>query len=155
MMQPHRLLIVCMLFTVFSCDVNVKKTQTSLPIEGTWKLISETKIEKDDSVYTPADQSQPMIKILNGTHFTFLRHDLNQGKDSTSAMFVAGGGTYSLKDGQYTENLEYCSAREWENHSFNFTVSIQNDTLIQRGTEKIEGLNIDRIIIEKYQRVSK
>ena len=93
-----------------------------------------------------------MIKIINNTHFSFLRHDLNKGKDST-ATFVAGGGTYELKGNEYSEHLDYCSAREWEGNSFHFTVAIQNDTLVQSGREKIEGTGIDRIIIEKYFRV--
>jgi hypothetical protein len=94
-----------------------------------------------------------MIKILNATHFSFVRHDLTQGKDSTTAMFVAGAGTYALNDSVYSEKLEYCSAREWEGHSFNFTVRVVNDTLVQKGVERIEELGIDRIIIEKYARV--
>lgn len=93
-----------------------------------------------------------MIKILNDTHFSFLKHDLNKGKDST-AIFVAGGGTYTLTDNEYTEYLDYCNAREWEGNSFHFTVIIQNDTLIQSGREKVEGTGIDRIIIERYFRV--
>ena len=70
-------------------------------------------------------------------------------------MFVAGGGTYDLKDSTYTEHLEYCSARNWEGNTFVFTISINNDTLIQTGIEKIEDSKIDRLNIEKYRRVSK
>jgi hypothetical protein len=123
--------------------------QSELNIEGTWKLISETKIEKGDTIFNPAAEDQPMIKIINKSHFAFLRHDLKQGKDST-AMFVAGGGTYRLDGSKYTENLDYCNSREWENHTFEFTVQIENDTLVQTGREKIEGAGVDRIIIEKY-----
>ncbi len=127
----------------------------ALPIEGTWELLSETKIEKGDTTFTPAAKSQRMIKIINSTHFAFLRHDLNGGKDSTAAIYVAGGGTYTLKDSAYTEHLEFLNFREWENHDFHFTVKIQNDTLIQQGQEKVEGTNIDRYIIEKYLKVTK
>jgi hypothetical protein len=127
----------------------------TLPIEGTWELLSETKIEKSDTTVTPAAKNQRMIKIINKTHFAFLRHDLNGGKDSTNAIYVAGGGTYDLKDGAYTEHLEFLNFREWENHDFHFTVKIQNDTLVQQGQEKIEGTDIDRYIIEKYARVTK
>jgi hypothetical protein len=125
------------------------------PIEGTWELLSETKIEKSDTTFTPAAKNQRMIKIINKTHFAFLRHDLNGGKDSTNAIYVAGGGTYEFKDGAYTEHLEFLNFRDWENHDFHFTVKIQNDTLIQQGQEKVEGTDIDRYIIEKYARVSK
>jgi hypothetical protein len=143
-------------FAILSVSCNVKHadvgSQESIPLEGTWELISETKIEKDDTTYSAAGKDKRMIKIINKTHFSFLNHDLNQGKDS-SALFVAGGGRYTLKDDQYTEHLDYCNFREWENHDFSFKVNIKNDTLTQRGTEKVEGLNIDRIIIEKYRRI--
>lgn len=142
-------------FIVLSCNEksgNKDSISSILPIQGTWELISETKIENSDTIFTPASKDQKMIKILNDSHFSFLRHDLNKGKDST-ATFVAGGGSYSLKDNQYTEQLDYCNSREWEGNSFVFTVEIQNDTLIQSGREKIEGTGIDRIIIEKYFRV--
>jgi len=128
------------------------KSVSELPMEGTWELLSETKIEKDDTTFLPASRNQRMIKILNKTHFSFLRHDLNSIQDSTK-IFVAGGGTYKLQDNKYTENLEYCNFREWESLTFNFTIEIKNDTLTQRGIEKVEGLGVDRIIIEKYKRV--
>jgi len=51
--------------------------------------------------------------------------------------------------------LEYCSAKEWEGQDFNFTVTISNDTLIQRGIEKIETQGIERLNIEKYIRYKK
>lgn len=141
-------------FAILSCDTESKNedSSTTIPIQGTWELISETKIENSDTAFTAASKTQQMIKILNNTHFCFLRHDLNKGKDST-ASFVAGGGRYTLKDNQYTEHLDYCNAREWEGNSFLFTVAIQNDTLIQSGREKVEGTGINRIIIEKYFRV--
>ena len=93
-----------------------------------------------------------MIKIVNDTHFAFVNHDLNHGKDST-ASFSAGGGRYELSGDTYTEFLEYCSAREWEGNDFKFTVEIRNDTLIQKGVEKIEGIGVERLNIEVYRRM--
>jgi hypothetical protein len=124
----------------------------SVPIVGTWKLVNGTVIEKGDTTHTEYTKKISFIKVINDTHFAFLQHDLNKGKDS-SAVFSAGGGRYSLKDSVYTEQLEYCTAREWEGNSFKLTVSIRNDTLIQRGVEKLEGLGVDRINVEKYIRV--
>lgn len=138
---------VALLISLVSC------TTPNKPIEGTWQLLSETKIEKGDTTFTLASKDLPMVKILNKSHFSFLRHDLQKGKDSVAALFVAGGGRYDLKGDQYTEHLEYCSAREWENNDFHFTVIIDGDTLVQQGQEKIAGTDIDRIIIEKYSRV--
>ena len=126
---------------------------TAPPITGTWQLISGTLIEKGDTTITIYTQDISFIKIINATHFAFLQHDLTKGQDS--AVFVAGGGRYSLTDSLYTEHLEYCSAREWEGHNFAFKIALKQDTLIQRGIEKVESAGINRINIEKYVKVKK
>lgn len=123
-----------------------------LPVQGTWKLLSGTLIEKGDTVVTDYTKTLSFIKIINETHFAFLKHDLNGGKDST-ASFGAGGGSYTLMGDQYTEHLEYCNDRAWEGHDFSFTLTISNDTLVQSGVEKIEAEGIERYNIEKYIRV--
>jgi len=123
-------------------------------IKGTWKLISGTLIEKNDTTITDYTKGKSFIKIINDTHFAFLLHDLKQGKD-TSAIYSSGGGTYTFTDSTYTEHLEYCSDRNWEGHDFPFTITISNDTLTQRGVEKIEASGIDRLNIERYVRYSK
>lgn len=130
-------------------DSNAPK---KLPIEGTWKLITGTVVEKGNLTVTDYTKNVSFIKIINDSHFAFLQHDLNKGQDS-SAVFVAGGGKYSLTDSLYTEHLEYCSARNWEDNDFKFTISIKGDTLIQKGIEKIEDQGIDRLNIERYVRV--
>ena len=138
-----------------SCGTESKKDETirtATPIIGTWKLISGTLIEKGDTSITYYDKNISFIKIINETHFSFLQHDLNKGKDST-AVFAAGGGSYTIKDSLYTEQLEYCSARNWEGNDFPFTVQIKNDTLIQSGVEKVESAGVNRINIEKYVRL--
>lgn len=145
------------LSTIFiSCDTtpqNEASTKTIIPLEGTWKLLSGTTIQKDDSTVTDYTKGREFIKIINDTHFAFLSHDLNKGKDSATAAFSSGGGSYSLADSLYTEHLEYCSDRQWEGNSFEFTVTIMGDTLTQKGIEKIENIGVNRINIEKYIRV--
>ena len=123
-------------------------------IEGTWKLISGTLIENGDTTVTDYLKDVSFIKILNQSHFAFLQHDLHKGRDS-NAVFVSGGGRYSLLNNAYTEHLEYCSARSWEGNDFNFTISINGDTLIQTGVEKIDNLGVNRLNIEKYVRLNK
>lgn len=145
------------LFSIFliSCSAENRKDQSgtaSLPLKGTWKLLTGTLIEKGDTVVTDYTKNQSFIKIINDDHFAFLQHDLNKGKDSATA-FSAGGGRYSLKDSSYTEHLEYCSAPEWEGHDFTFTISIKGDTLTQFGIEKVEGAGVNRTNIERYVRL--
>jgi hypothetical protein len=124
----------------------------SSPLIGTWQLLSATTITKGISSVTDYTKGQQMIKIINGSHFSFLRHDLNPPADSSN-NFDAGGGSYTLAGDQYTEHLDYYKDRNWEGKTFTFTVTIQKDTLIQKGIEKVEKEGIDRIIIEKYIRL--
>ena len=139
---------------ILSCTDKANEAEkTSIPLVGTWQLFSGTAITKNDSVVTDYTKGQQMIKIINDSHFAFVRHDLDKGKDTANAIYSSGAGHYTLKGDQYTEYLDYCDAREWEGHTFNFTVTISNDTLIQKGIEKLENLGIDRVIIEKYIRI--
>lgn len=143
--------------SLLSCNPKAAQKESApapKAITGTWQLIKATVIEKGDTTFTDYTNNKKIsfVKIINGTHFAFLQHDVNKGKDS--AVFVAGGGRYSLKASTYTEHLEYCSARNWEGNDFTFTVSIKNDTLVQQGVEKVEASGINRINIEKYVKVN-
>ncbi|GAA4421524.1 hypothetical protein GCM10023187_57460 [Nibrella viscosa] len=149
-MKPY-LVFTCIaaIVTVFGC----RSKQPDLPLIGTWELISAT-TTVNDSTFSTFDSAHKMIKIINPTHFAFLNHTTNREKDSSATAFTAGGGTYTLADSVYTENLEYFSDKNWENHQFRFVVKIVNDTLIQTGVEKLEKLGIDHVIVEKYKRVT-
>ena len=145
-------LVACLLWSCDSPKNTAQQKQDPSALEGTWQLMSGTIIEKGDTTVTDYTGNQSMIKIINATHFAFLNHDLKKGKDSTAA-FSAGGGVYTLDGNQYTEYLEYCSAREWEGNTFQFTVTVEGDTLTQRGIEKIENLGVERMNIERYKRM--
>ena len=123
-----------------------------LPLEGSWKLISGTVINGQDTTRTDYTQNQEFIKIINASHFAFLHHDLKNGKDS-SAIFVAGGGRYEVEGNKYTEHLEYCSSREWENNSFEFNYTLSGDTLLITGIEKVADANVNQLNTEKYIRL--
>jgi len=137
-----------------SCEGTKNETAIAnkYPIEGTWRLLTGTLIEKGDTTVTDYTKNVSFIKIINGSHFAFVQHDLKNGKDS-GAVFSSGAGRYELKENTYTEHLEYCSAREWEGHDFAFTVDIHADTLVQSGIEKIDSIGVNRMNIEKYVRV--
>jgi hypothetical protein len=154
MKKPFIILLAGILLA--SCGTKSTNTNTrgaSIPVVGTWKLISGTLIENGDTMVTDYTRNVSFIKIINDTHFAFLEHDLNYGKDST-AVFVAGGGSYSLADSIYTEHLEYCNDRTWEGNVFSFVVTVKNDTLIQRGVEKVEEAGVNRLNTEMYVRVN-
>jgi hypothetical protein len=151
-------LFILSIFALAACKApaDQKATDSTLtaksPIVGTWKLISAVAVTKGDSVVTYPEKGQEdeMIKVINDDHFAFFKHDLKKGG---KPIFDSGAGTYSFSDGNYTENLQYCNYREWENHSFNFKARCKGDTLIQKGIEKIDSLKVDREIVETYVKI--
>ena len=138
---------------LFSCNSNDDhKKDLSAELKGTWKLVSSTIVTKGKSTFTDYTREQQMIKIINDTHFAFLKHDLKLNKEGKN-NFDAGGGTYTLSGNQYTEHLDYYNDKNWEGKTFDFKIKIQHDTLFQTGIEKVEKANIDRTITERYVRV--
>ncbi|WP_439184826.1 hypothetical protein [Carboxylicivirga taeanensis] len=140
----------------FSC-CDDKKTSTGFPEQyvGTWQLISSNYHSKD-SVTSNMVKGQEMIKIITPTHFAFFLHDVQQGKDSSTVAYMSGGGTVGYSDGAYIENLDFCTARTWEGHTFKFDLELKGDTLIQQGVEELEELGLGEenlLLIEKYIRV--
>jgi hypothetical protein len=151
-------IVACFIITIIlfaSCNTNtsVNVQDKNLQLVGTWKLISGTVINKGETTVTDYTKDKSFIKIINETNFAFLLHDLNKGKDSATAAFVAGGGKYDLKDSLYTEHLEYCSNRQAEGQSFTFNLTMKNDTLIQSGIEKNETTGVSVFNTEKYLRI--
>lgn len=142
-------LLLTIAFLPFGCA----KPEKPMSLVGSWELVSATSIEKGKSEST-FDPTRKMIKIINDTHFAFLNHSMATNPDSTVVPFSGGGGTYTLDGNTYTEHLDYFTDKQWEGNKFEFTVNLLNDTLIQRGVEKVEKLNVDHVIIEKYKRVT-
>ena len=147
-MKINPIIFLTAICLLSGCD---KKTSGN-PITGTWQLVSGTTITKGVSSITDYTKTQRMIKIRDSSHFAFLNHSINTPKDSSN-NFDAGGGAYTLVGDKYTEHLDYYKDKVWEGKSFDFTISFNGDTLIQKGLEKVEKENIDRIIIEKYLKV--
>jgi hypothetical protein len=127
------------------------KVPEKLKLDGTWRLLTHTTIKKTDTVVDDYTKGKQFIKIINGDHFAFLSHDLEPKKDSSN-HFDGGGGAYTLVGDQYTEHLDFYSDHNWEGKPFTFTITISNDTLTQRGKEKVEKENVDQEIIERYVR---
>jgi uncharacterized lipoprotein YehR (DUF1307 family) len=148
-MKPISLFALFMVCLLSACQYN---PQPPNPMLGTWQLLTGTTTTKGISVVTDYTKTQRFIKIINATHFAFLKHNLDTKKDSSN-NFDAGGGAYTLTGNKYTEHLDYYVDKNWEGKTFDFTVTFKGDTLIQQGLEKVEKENINRVIIEKYVKV--
>ena len=55
---------------------NSPESKNTVPIIGTWKLISGILIENGDTTVTGYTKNVSFIKIINETHFAFLQHIL-------------------------------------------------------------------------------
>ena len=99
----------------------VDKNELSLtegPLAGNWKRIDESKSPKtmnaswriraregsDFKMQTILKGSRKTLKILSGSHFQWAAFNTD-----THQFFGTGGGTYTVKDGKYTENIEFFS----------------------------------------------
>jgi len=148
---------VCiLLLCVFaSCKLhhdNEKPAPADNLLIGTWELVSGTVIQGKDTTVTDYTKNRKFFKIINGSHFSFVGHDLSKGKDSL-AFYTSGAGTYTLTDSVYTEHLQFCNDRAWEGNDFTFHIVIQYDSLTQTGVEKIDPIGVNRLNIERYVRV--
>jgi|SRR5450432_63215 len=144
--------LFCILLSCVTKQNDVKPTLSANPMIGTWELVSGSTIQGKDTTTTDYTKNRKFLKIIDSTHFAFVGHDLNKGKDSLAAFYTSGAGTYSLSDSVYTEHLQFCSDRAWEGNDFTFTIVIRNDSLTQTGIEKVEKINVNRLNIERYVR---
>lgn len=151
-MKIKYLLPLVVIVALYAFTAKVSTVDNGLHLNGTWKLISGTEISNGVTKVTDYTKDQQMIKIINDTHFAFLKHRLVTSKDSSN-NFDAGGGAYTLKGNQYTEHLDYYPNKNIEGNTFTFTISIKGDTLIQQGLEKLKTGGPEKIIYEKYIKV--
>ena len=99
----------------------IDKNELSLtegPFAGNWKRVDESKSPKmmnatwriraredsDFKMQTILKGSRKTLKILSGSHFQWAAFNTD-----TNQFFGTGGGTYTVKEGKYTENIEFFS----------------------------------------------
>ena len=101
--------------------ITVDKNELSFsegPFTGNWQRIDESKSPKmmsaiwriraregaDFKMQTILRGSRKTLKILSGSRFQWAAFNTD-----THQFFGTGGGTYIVKDGKYTENIEFFS----------------------------------------------
>ncbi|HWB92339.1 MAG TPA: hypothetical protein VG605_10815 [Puia sp.] len=134
-------IVIPVCLVLFACQAPT----SSFPIQGTWRLVTGTVVTRGVPVVTDYTRGKSFIKIINGTHFAFLNHDVGVPKDSSN-HFDGGGGNYTLKGDQYTEHLDYYTDKQYEGNAYTFTVSFHGDTLVQQGMEGPDRENTERYV---------
>lgn len=76
------------------------KPSNDLALKGTWELVSY--MEPDEEVWTEYPSFVGYLKHITPTHFVFVKYNA----EGDELMFE-GGGTYSLNDDTYTENISF------------------------------------------------
>jgi len=71
------------------------------PLSGVWRIIGR---QADGKINEMPLRDRRTLKILSGTRFQWVAINIKTGEFSGT-----GGGTYSFKDGTYTENIEFFS----------------------------------------------
>lgn len=92
---------------------------------GSWTLdsIAETAPALTGSFESdPNYQIAPTLKILNDTHWMFIRQSAEQ-------FIFSQGGRYTLENGKYTETVEYSAIPENVGISFEFDCVLEGDSL--------------------------
>lgn len=138
------LFVAAIVFTITQCS-----TKNESYIEGTWELVTG-KIEfadQEPDIFAKGPDFR-MIKVYNKTHFSTMRQDLE--KDYT----FFNGGTYTLQDNKYTEQLEFFPDNHMLDTSLSYEIELKNDTLVIAGPIRVnEKYDPSWTLHEVYSRV--
>lgn len=94
------------------------KSEIASPLQNPWLFSGRER--NGEMSRRSGDRPRKTMKILTDTHFQWIAYNTETGK-----FFGTGGGTYSAKDGVYTENIEFFSRdknRVGASLKFNFEV---------------------------------
>lgn len=127
------ILFVCLLFMSFSKPANqntnamvTSETQQVADVTGAWRLVES---KNDDIGFATGVTA---IKIVSGNHFSVAYFNKDDKK-----FIGTYGGTYTLTNGQYTENYEF---NTWDStrvgSSATFKLQLQKDSWRLTGTKE-------------------
>lgn len=71
---------------------------------GTWHITERAENGKGDLIKIHQTGTRKTLKVLSGTRFQWIAID-----PGAKGFYGTGGGTYTAKDGKYTENIEFFS----------------------------------------------
>jgi hypothetical protein len=106
---------------------------------GTWRLVS---IKYGNATeFSEYPKVRQRLKMITATHFAWVDYDSQTKKVSSSA-----GGPYSLREGVYTETLEFVGEgmEPYLGKKQEFSIRIDGDEFFQTG-QLSDGLKIEEI----------
>lgn len=96
------------------------------PLAGTWRISARMQGDKMNAINPGARKT---LKILSGTRFQWVAINTE-----TKEFFGTGGGTYTFKDGKYTENIEFFSRDSSRvGASLSFEGKVENNVWTHKG----------------------
>ena len=75
--------------------------KSNSPLAGTWRITGR---ERNGEMSTMRPGPRKTLKVLSGTRFQWIAFNTE-----TAEFSGTGGGTYTAKDGKYTESIEFFS----------------------------------------------
>ncbi|TDB69268.1 hypothetical protein EZE20_02295 [Arundinibacter roseus] len=76
----------------------------SVPMAGTWHITERANGDAGELVKIHQSGTRKTLKILSGTRFQWAAID-----PAVKGFYGTGGGSYTIKDGKYTEKIEFFS----------------------------------------------
>lgn len=116
------MLVLLVLITLNACKEEPDQPPAACNLEGSWELVS-LKYTTPDTTGEADHTEIPTLKILNATHWMFVRHS-TIGEE----FVIGGGGPYTLEGTTYTEVVEYCTDPDNVGNIYTFECRVEGDT---------------------------
>jgi hypothetical protein len=78
---------------------------SNAPLSGAWKITERVNEGQSELVKIQQTGTRRTVKLLSGTRFQWIAFD-----SADKTFYNTGGGTYSAKNGKYTEKIEFFSS---------------------------------------------
>ena len=79
-------------------------TDANVAMAGAWHITERANGGQGDLVKIHQEGTRKTLKLLSGTRFQWFAID-----PGVKGFYATGGGTYTAKDGKYTENIQFFS----------------------------------------------
>ena len=119
-------------------EATAAQSKQTNPFEGNWELLSTTGTYPDDkgglvNASFKKDSKNYHMKLIHNNYFMFTGQEMINGVETPSY----GYGTYTFEDNIYTEHIIYHVAKDAIGTSPSFEMTVNGDTLVQKGPLKI------------------